>query len=121
MPTNTKLLTQDQINIINVYMVEMPSDTDKPDARKTDPGVAKLASRVVDKLFSDPKYREDQAFEPFLHQRGKAEFRKLKGWEQLQLLFDLQAREFYPDVRVNKDPPALQAFRQKFHPRYVVG
>ncbi len=55
--------------------------------------------------------------------RGRAEqtrMRAAEGWRQLQLIFDLGAREYYDQVQVLDDPPAMRTFRTQIHHRYVL-
>jgi hypothetical protein len=43
------------------------------------------------------------------------------GYEQLELMFRLRARDFYGRVRLIKDPKPLLQFRLWIHERYVMG
>jgi len=98
-------LTDEQINRIKVYEVDL---TTRPQVR--------IPKDVIDKIFS---LYADRASVP----RGAAEqrrFRTLPGWEQLRLLFELQARQFYGQVQVAGDPPAMQTFRSQIHQRYAL-
>ena len=49
-----------------------------------------------------------------------AQLRNAQGYEKLQLLFDLRARELYSQVQVQDDPPVMREFRTNIHQRYVV-
>lgn len=98
-------LSAEQINRIRLFEVDLQT---KPKVR---------VDRVVwDELFS--RYAE-QAVTP----RGRREqtrMRAAEGWEQLQLIFNLKAREFYDRVQVLEDPPSLWTFRTQIHQRYVL-
>jgi len=103
-------LSDEAINLIRLW--ELPADPDE---------MAKLKPRViiqretVTTLFKDyadhnavPKGRRDQDA-----------FRRLDGWQQLDLFFTVRARDLYADIRVVEDPPTMLAFRRLIYPRYV--
>ncbi|MEO1510716.1 MAG: hypothetical protein AAFU70_01460 [Planctomycetota bacterium] len=46
---------------------------------------------------------------------GRREFLQRPGLELLSLMFRLRARDFYGQVRVVRDPPALATFRRSVH------
>lgn len=52
--------------------------------------------------------------------RDQTRMRAADGWEQLRLIFDLRAREFYDRVEILEDPPAMRTFRTLIHQRYVL-
>lgn len=98
-------LSQEQINAIKVYEVDF---TSRPVVVVPRP----VLEEVIEKYQNDPKMP-----------RGRNELaalRRASGAEQLQLLFDLRAREFYPQVQIRGDPPALQDFRTRIHQQYVL-
>lgn len=101
------LLTPEQISTIRLW--ELP-----PDLMESKPSV-RVPSDTLDKLFKDyasksgvPKGRTEQRL-----------FRGKKGYEQLQLIFDLQARDLYNEVVVLEDPEALIEYRRNINPNYV--
>ncbi len=101
-PGQEQLLTQEQINLIRIYEADLD----------TQPRVT-LPPETIDKLFetyaSDDRLVKDQRA-----------FRQLPGYEQLNILFDLQARELYGDVVIRQDSPAIKTFRSQLHQRYVL-
>jgi len=101
-PDENQLLTQEQINLIRVYEADLEAQ----------PKIT-LTPETIEKLFetyaSDDRLAKDQRA-----------FRKLPGYEQLNILFDLQARELYGDVIIRQDSPAIKAFRSQLHQRYVL-
>lgn len=102
MPGRDKMLTDAQINTIRVYEVDLaehPRVTIPPD--------------TIDKLFKD--YASDDRLD-----KDQRAFKRKPGYEQLAVLFDLQARELYPDVVIRQDSPAIKEFRAKMHQRYVL-
>lgn len=101
-PDQEQLLTQEQINLIRVYEADLESQP-----RVTVP------PETIDKLFEN--YASDDRLV-----KDKRAFRKLPGHEQLNVLFDLQARELYGEVVIRQDAPAIKAFRSQLHQRYVL-
>lgn len=101
-PGNEQLLTQEQINLIRVYEADLEAE----------PKVT-VPPETIEKLFqtyaSDDRLVKDQRA-----------FRRLPGHEQLNVLFDLQARELYGDVVIRQDSPAIKAFRSQLHQRYAL-
>ena len=95
-------LTEQDVNVIRVYEADLdakPNVTMPPD--------------TIDKLFKD--YASDDRLV-----KDQRAFRKLEGYEQLEVLFSLQARELYPDVIIRQDSPAMREFRSQLHQRYVL-
>ncbi len=101
-PGEEMLLTQEQINLIRVYEADLEAQ----------PRVT-LPAETIKKLFetyaSDDRLVKDQRA-----------FKRMPGHEQLNVLFDLQARELYGDVVIRQDAPAIKAFRSQLHQRYVL-
>lgn len=98
-------LTAEQINRIRLFEIDLAA---RPNVR--------VNRAVWDDLFT--RY----AGHPLLP-RGRAEqtrMRAAEGWRQLQLIFDLRAREYYDQVQVLEDPPAMRTFRTRIHHRYVL-
>lgn len=105
----SELLTKEDLNLMRVYEVSLKAD---PAPRITIP------KEVEQELFD--KYREEPAVRDYLGRQGEAKFRKLSGAEKLGVLFDARARDLYPKVIVNDEPPVLQQFKTRVHPNYVV-
>jgi len=95
-------LTPDQINLIRVYEADLQAQP-----RVTFP------PETIEKLFKN--YKTDDRLV-----KDQRAFRRMPGYEQLKVLFDLQARELYGDVVIRQDPPAIKAFRSQLHQRYVL-
>ncbi len=102
---DSPMLTDDQINLIKVYEIDLA----------TRPPVV-VPREAIDRIFAEyadkpetPKGREAQNA-----------FRRAPGWQQLRLIFELRARELYPLVRVRTDPEPLARFRREIHNTYVV-
>jgi len=101
-PGPDQRLSEEQVNAIRVYEVDLDEEP-----RITVP------QDTIKKLFE--KYgKEDEL------NIDEREFRRLSGHEQLALMFELQARDLYPEVLIRQDPPALKAYRIGLHQRYVM-
>ncbi len=98
-------LTQAQINRIRVYEIDFDAD---PRIQIPD----QTLDAFLEKYSSEqgvPSTREEQA-----------RFKRSSGAHQLRMMFDQRAREFYGDVMVREDPPALQTFRKEVHRQYIL-
>lgn len=98
-------LSQEELNLIKLYEVDL----------STKPTVI-VPRDVVDAIFDNYKSND-------LVPKGRSAqtaFRSAKGYEQLELLFGLRARELYPKVTVRNDPPAIMQFRRELHSQYVM-
>ena len=98
-------LTTEQINLIKVW------ETD-PMGR---PRVA-VPPKVIDELFKRYAYREEVP----KGARQRREFRGQPGYEQMQLLLMLDARDLLAEIEVKDEPVALRTFRQSIHRPYVL-
>lgn len=107
-PGEVPLLTAQQISTIRLW--ELPPDLAQARPRVTVP------SDVIDELFA--KYSSDERVPK--GRDGQRRFRAQEGWEQLALIFRIQARELYPKVIVHEDPAALIEFRRSINNIYVV-
>lgn len=72
---------------------------------------------VIDEIFE--RYRDHPAMRPFLGRRGQARFHRLPGYEQLGILFDLRAREYYDQVIFRTEPSTLRTFRMVYNRNYI--
>lgn len=99
------LLTEEQINLIKIYMIE---PRDKP--------AVTVPKDVIQELFD--KYGDHE-----LVPKGRTDRMKvlgLRGYEQLDLLFSVRARDLYPKVTVQTDPLQVKTFRAGIHQNYVL-
>jgi len=97
-------LDAEQINLIKVYEVDLeqrPRVTIRPDTLKE---------------FFD-LYRDRNGV-PRTSSKQRA-FRKRPGYEQLELFFEVKARDLYGRVQVRDEPPPLSEFRRLVNPSYV--
>ncbi len=107
-----ELINDDQINLLWIY----ETDTKK---RSQQSGIRKMSMKAIQKLFEDTKYRDDPAMKPFLGSSGISRFNRLKGYQQLDLLFQMRAREYYEEIKVS-EPEHFKTFATQIHSRYVV-
>lgn len=101
-PGPEQRMTEEDINAIRVYEVDLAEE----------PRIT-LTPETIEKLYDT--YATDDRLT-----KDRRAFRKLTGDQQLKVLFDLQARELYPEVVIRQDAPALKAFRSQVHQRYVL-
>lgn len=101
-------LSPEQVNIIRVW--ELPNDF-----VNAGPPI-QIPPKVVNEFLE--KYR-DQPGMP----RGRNEERAFRGASdarKLELMMEQRAREFYGEVKVTRDPPAMLDYRSQIHNRYVL-
>ena len=103
-----KALEKDQRSLLKIYEINLK---DKP--RVTVPH--KVADDFLD------KYRAADALSSYNSREGRARFHRLANYEQLSLMFEVQARDMYGEVIVQDEPEALAFFKQNVNPRYVTG
>lgn len=101
-PGSEQLLAQEQINLIRVYEADLDAQ----------PKIT-VPPETIEKLFKD--YASDDRLV-----KDQRAFRRMPGHEQLNILFDLQARELYGDVVIRQDSPAIKSFRSQLHQRYAL-
>lgn len=107
-PGEIKKLSDEQINLIKVW--ELP------------PNFAKERMMVIVPRDTMQQVIEKYSDNPALP-KGRADRQKLlrsPGYEQLELMFRLRAREYYKDVIVRQEPPVLMTYRQQLNARYVL-
>lgn len=104
----TQKLDAKAINLLRLY--ELPENLAAAKPRVVVP------REVVEKIITDfanedivPKGTADQN-----------RFRAAEGWQKLDLIFRLRARQFYDQITVPDDPPAMRTFRTQIHQRYVL-
>jgi len=102
-----ELLTDDQINLIQVYEVHIDSDP---------PPKITISRDALREFLKD--YQEDNRIP-----RGKTDqdaYLRADGYKQLSLIFDLRAREYYKHVQVRSPIDSLRNWSTQ-HRRYVHG
>ena len=92
MPGPERRLTEEQINTIRVYEVDLSEE----------PNIS-LKPETIEKLYENYATNERLT-------KDRREFKRMPGHEQLEVIFDLQARELYPEVVIRQDSPAIKAF-----------
>lgn len=99
------VLDEQQINLIRVYEIDL-------DARP----------RVIIDRDTIRRLIEQHAASPLVpnSREGREALLRAPDHEVLDLMFRLQARDFYDQVRVLSDPPALRAFRDDINRGWLV-
>ncbi len=103
----TKLLNDEQINIIKIW--ELPSDLSNAGVN------IRIEQDDLNDLLKD--YADHHNTPKGVN--AQRAFRRAKGWEQLELIFALKARDYYEKVSIRGDPPALKKFRSGISRTYV--
>ena len=101
-PSPDQRLTEEQISTIRVYEVDLAQEPRSLSRRKP-------LTRLYEAYASNDQLTKD-----------RRAFKRMPGYEQLQVLFNLQARELYPEVIIRQDSPAIKEFRSQLHQRYVL-
>ncbi len=102
---DARWLTKDQINMIKVWEISL---SEKPNVI--------VPREVIHELFE--RYRGDERVPK--GKKAQSDFISMPGYQQLEKMFEITAREFYSQVRIKGNPPALREFRSKIHQRYVL-
>lgn len=101
------LLSDEDINLIKIMEIDL----------STKPNVS-VPSDVINELFDN--YRDNDALEKYLGRAGEAKFRQLKGYQQLEVMFNAKARPLYKKVIVRTEPQALKTYRLTINKNYVM-
>ncbi|MFG0306931.1 MAG: hypothetical protein ACF8Q5_12040 [Phycisphaerales bacterium JB040] len=96
------LLSDDDVNIIRVYEVDF-----------TDPPRMRISRETLEKLYA--AYPGSPALPATSEEREQLARRP--AHEILDLMFQLKARDLYPEAQIFEDPEALQTFREELHGR----
>jgi hypothetical protein len=99
-------LTDEDVNIVRVYDVNL----------QTSANSIRINREAIEQFMQ--RYAAD---DPSL--RGKDNqnaFRRASAAQQLRTFFQHRAREFYPAVTVNDDPPQMRLFKKNVHTSYVL-
>ncbi|MFW6058856.1 MAG: hypothetical protein ACODAQ_01660 [Phycisphaeraceae bacterium] len=99
-------LTPAQINMIRVYEIDLEEE----------PRI-QIPNPVLDEFLAQYADRDDVPSD----RTAQARFKRAEGFRQLELMFNVRAREFYDEVIVRQDPPVMRAFRTRLHNQYVLG
>jgi hypothetical protein len=100
-------LTDEQINLIKVYEIDLTS-TREPRIVIPRDVISEFLEEYSDKDKSLRGRKSQQAF------------RRASGAKQLRKMFQLRAREFYGRAEVREDPQAIEFFKRAVHRTYVL-
>jgi hypothetical protein len=98
-------LTEDQIKMIKIYEVRIE---DRP--------AVVVPINVLNEVME--KYSADDAVPK--GRNAQNAMRRAEGWRQLDMIFAVRAREYYPLVDIRSDPESIRQFRSGIHRRYVL-
>ena len=101
---NFPLLTAEDVNLIRVWEINEKNPPLITIPRET-------MEAVIEKYAGHPRIPDSAA--------DRAAILAWEPAEQLRLLFALQAREFYPEVRVHEDPASIKIFRDQIHKTWL--
>lgn len=101
-------LTPEQINLIKVW--------------ETDPRSITSGTRVVVPRETMKRLIETYGDNPRVPVGSTSRNQLLgaKGYRQLRLILDLDARELLPDVVMRDEPPVMRSYRRDIHRQYVI-
>lgn len=109
-PGKIVTLDREQVNALKVYVLDVDA---KPAPRLS------ISPKVLEEFYD--KYRASPALADYEGRTGKNRFKTLKGHEQLMVMFDAQARDFYGKVIVRSEPAPLRDYRTKWQRVLVLG
>ncbi len=102
-PKAPATLDREQCNTLKVYVLEVDS---RPPPRLS------IAPKVLEEFYE--QYRANPALSEYGGRAGKNRFKNLKAHEQLMLMFDAKARDYYGKVIVRNEPAPLREYRTKW-------
>ncbi|MEM1107181.1 MAG: hypothetical protein AAGH99_00645 [Planctomycetota bacterium] len=97
-------LSRDELRLIRVYEVNLDEE---PRVR--------VPSDTLNSFFQ--KYGSHGLVPT--DRRERTAFKRLDGYEQLELIFRVQARDLYAQIEVREEPRSLTRFRRTVNPQYV--
>lgn len=101
----TSLLSTDDVNIIRVYEI----DFSKPPRVSISPETIR---DLITEHAADPRIPASS--------EGRTKLFRADPIELVKLIFQLQARDFYPRISVDSEPYALNLFRQRVHDSWLI-
>lgn len=107
-PGEIPRLTKKQINAIKVW--ELPTNFVEEKVLIIIPNA--VMTEVLTKYADNPAVPKGLA--------AQQKLLREPGYKKLDMLFALRAREYYEEVVVRQEPPALLTFRQQLNPQYVL-
>lgn len=101
-----RLLSREDVNLIRVFEI----DFDRPPRLKVEPETIR---RLIEAHGSDPRIPATS--------EGRTRMFRADPTDLVRLMFDLKARELYPEIEVLSEPYALNLFRQRVHDAWLLG
>lgn len=100
-----RLLTPQEVNTIRVYEL----DFDRPPRLDVD---VSTIHKLIEGYGTRPQMPASRAERAALHRADPIEV--------VQLMFELRARELYPEIQVKSEPYALNLYRQRVHNAWLI-
>lgn len=100
-----RTLTAEDVNLIRVYEIDF-----------TDPPKVSVKSSTIKSLIE--KHGEN-ALIPNDPRKRESLF-ALRDIDQVKLIFDVQARELYPEIQVESEPRSLDFFKKRVHNAWLI-
>ena len=100
-----RVLTPEDVNIIRVYEIDFKD----PPAVEVDPKTIRklIENHSANSMIPNQLSRQQQLF-------------AMSDINQVKLIFDVQARELYPEIQVKGEPKSLNLFRTKVHNAWLI-
>ncbi len=98
------MLSRDEINLLRVYEIDLDN-----------PPRLLIGRDVIERFMSD--YAQSELIP--VTRDGRESFLRLPPARILEIMFRLQAREYYPDVRVMGDPESMRQFKRNVHATWL--
>lgn len=100
-----RVLTAEDVNLIRVYEI----DFRRPPQVEVDPKTIRklIENHATNALIPNQRSMQEQLF-------------GLDDLDQVKLIFDVQARELYPEIQVKGEPHSLNVFRTKVHNAWLI-
>lgn len=109
------MLNDEQVNMIRVYEIDMRQ---RPQPRVQIP--REVITDFIAKYAGEDNNPNPPSGLSLRGRQNEIAFRRAAPQQQLEKMFELQARDFYPLVQVRDDPEALMVFRRDIHRQYVL-
>ena len=100
-----RTLTAEDVNLIRVYEI----DFRRPPKVEVNPKTIRklIESHATNALIPNQTSKQERLF-------------ALDDLDQVKLIFDVQARELYPEIQVKGEPHSLNVFRTKVHNAWLI-
>jgi len=101
-----RLLSRDDVNLIRIYEI----DFERPPRIQISPDTIR---ELIERYGSDPRIPATS--------EGRTRMFRADPVDLVRLMFQLRARDLYPQIDVQSEPFALNLFRQRVHDAWLIG